>query len=116
MRGSYPKKEVTVRGLAYVDPDLDFAVLRTDPGLPQPIKFELTDDVEPGDRLAIIGYPGRPPDDATFLSPQQIDQLFSAPNGRTPFPAERIALADLGAGVPSGYFAHDATTWGGNSA
>lgn len=110
-------KEVTVRTIAYVDSILDFAILTTDPGLPSKVDFQAEDDAEPGDRVVVIGYPTRPPDGATFLTPLQIDQAFSAPNGRTPFPAERMAAGMVfrEQTVPDGYFAHDASTWGGNS-
>ena len=110
-------KEVLVQGIIYADKDLDYAVLQTGPGLPPKVSFSKEDDADFGDRVVVIGYPSRPGDGTTFLTPAQIDQAFSAPNGRTPFPAERMAAGMVfrEQTVPDGYFAHDASTWGGNS-
>ncbi|MFZ0888514.1 MAG: serine protease [Candidatus Binataceae bacterium] len=111
-----PTKEVRVRGISYVDPKLDFAILETEPGLPSKVTFGSSDDVDPGDRVVVLGYPTRPPDNAV-KTPELIDKAFCAPNGRTPFPAERMAAGQVfrEESAPDGYFAHDASTWGGNS-
>ncbi len=109
-------KQVVVQRVVYAD-DLDFAILETESGLPESITFADDDDVQGGDRVVVVGYPSRPPDGKTPLSPLQIDKVFSAPNQRTPFPAERMAAGSVfrDQTIADGYFAHDASTWGGNS-
>jgi hypothetical protein len=84
--------------------------------LPPKVTFA-SDDVDPGDRVVVIGYPSRPNDTTGYLTPVLIDKMFCAPNGRTPFPAERMAAGTVSREktLEDGYFAHDANTWGGNS-
>lgn len=110
-------RTVTVSAIEPLITDLDIAVLVTKDALPGKIDFPATADVVPGDRIAVIGYPTRPGDVDTFLTPKQIDSVFATPDGRVPFFIERFAS---GSAVPdptakAGLFAYDATTWEGNS-
>lgn len=112
---SNPKK-VRVVGIEAVHESLDLAILITDGSLPLPVLFPKKADVVNGDRVAVIGYPSRPGDNETFLSPRQIEDIFKSPDGTTPFPVERIATgATLLKANDPGYFSYDATTWAGNS-
>ena len=106
-------KAVSIR---YVDELMDIAILETD-GDVFKVSFDVPPDVIAGDRIGVIGYPTRPPDSGTFLNAKQIDQVFRAPDGRTPFPAERISSgkANRSDDMPAGFFRYDATTWEGNS-
>lgn len=114
--GARASTTVSVTGIAYVDQNLDVAILETNKDVAK-VSFDENVDVIEGDRIAVLGYPSRPGDRDTFLSPIQIDAVFSSPDGRTPFPAERIATgkANRNDGVADGYFRYDATTWEGNS-
>jgi len=108
---------VTVSGVETLRTQLDVAVLKVTVALPDPVDFPRSSNIVTGDRIAVIGYPSRPGDTDTFLSAPQIDQIFSAPDHHTPFPAERFAAGATiyDPGVDDGYFGYDATTWEGNS-
>lgn len=109
---------VNVIKIDAVHESLDLAILTTDGKLPQHLEFPAKADMVDGDRISVIGYPSRPGDSATFLTPNQIDQVFQAPDLRSPFPAERIASGSVlfkEGSKEKGYFSYDATTWGGNS-
>lgn len=111
-------QRVAIVGIDYVDPTLDFVIARVDGDLANTVSFASERDIVSGDRVVVIGYPTRPGDSETFLSAAQIDEVFRAPDGRTPFPVQRMAegyaLQDE-PGLEGGYFRYDATTWGGNS-
>lgn len=108
---------VEIDAVEYSDPTLDFVVVHVTADVLHTVEFPQTVDVVTGDRLAVIGYPTRPGDTDTFLTASQIDLIFSAPDGRTPFPAQRIAEGEtmFNDEIERGYFRYDATTWGGNS-
>jgi V8-like Glu-specific endopeptidase len=115
--GHRQTKTVDVIGVEPIQTNLDVAVLITTSSLPAPVQFPESSGVVTGDRIAVIGYPSRPGDSDTFLTPIQIDKIFSAPDSHTPFPAERFAAGSTiyDPGVDDGYFGYDATTWEGNS-
>jgi S1-C subfamily serine protease len=99
------------------DAKIDLAVLETSGVLPPAVSFADDDALVSGDRLGVVGYPSRPGDKDTPYGPAQIDLLFASPDGRTPFPAERLAAGTVyrNDDQEKGYFSHDASTWGGNS-
>jgi len=108
---------VDIIEIEFSHPTLDFVVAKVNGVMKNFIKFPDQQDHVVGDRVAVIGYTSRPGDGETFLSPVQIDDVFRAPDGRTPFPVQRLAEGFLidNDGIESGYFRYDATTWGGNS-
>lgn len=109
-------RTVSVIGIEAVHPTLDMAILITDGTLPAPVNFPQKTDLIAGDRIAVIGYPSRPQDGETFLTPKQVDDVFRSPDNNTPFAVERIASGStLFKNPEADYFAYDATTWRGNS-
>ena len=108
---------VDIEAIEFTHPTLDFVIARVSSDLPSYIEFPSERDHVVGDRIAVIGYTTRPGDADTFLSPVQLDDVFRAPDGRIPFPVQRVAegFSIVNDGVENGYFRYDATTWGGNS-
>ena len=108
-------RKARIVGVLYAPPeaDADFIVLETDVDLPTPVPFADKPDVVDSDRIAVIGYPGRPNID--FIQPDQIDSIFGTPDSRVPFPIARISLGYTLSGAPLDRFFYDATTWGGSS-
>lgn len=107
--------KVRIVGIAYADPDpkADYIVLVTDADLPEPVQFSNSPDVVDSDKIAVIGYPGRP--SVEFLQSSQIDLIFETPDRRVPFPIERVSLGYTLPEDDKDFFSYDATTWGGSS-
>jgi V8-like Glu-specific endopeptidase len=94
----------------------DYVLLKVDRPLTNFVTFA-ANDLQNGDKLAVIGYPSRPEEKDTFLTTQQIDVIFQSEDGHVPFPALRAAygLRMFNPSDAPGTFAHDASTWFGSS-
>ncbi len=87
----------------------DLAFLRIEPidgqSLPQPVRISST-SAQPGEQVAVIGYPARDP---SFPDPQEMDRIF---NNR--YDKKRLAPGFI-TGKEADRIFHDCSTLGGNS-
>jgi len=115
--GNSPAIRARVIGIEYADPspEVDFIILRVDQDLPPHVRFADAPDVGDADRIAVIGYPGRPK--VPFLREVQVDEIFGTPDKKVPFPVSRLSLGYVlpNDTAPAGHHTYDATTWGGSS-